>query len=96
MGLDWGKWLLGLWAALIVGVASVIDSGLVLTLSDPDHFNINTGLKRTLITLAVLAALTGVKVAAAYLKQSPVPVQKEIWTEEQRAAYRKSVAPPSN
>ena len=70
-------WLHGLFAALIVGTASAIDSGLVLVVVAPDKFNVNEGLKRTLITILVLGILSGAKAAFAYLRQSPIPPESQ-------------------
>ena len=67
------NWMHGLAATAIAGAAGAIDSGLALIIIDPDHFNLGSGLRRTLLTIAVLGCLTGAKCAFAYLKQSPVP-----------------------
>ncbi len=67
------NWLHGLIAALIGGAASALDSGLALIIIAPEQFNLNKGLARTLLTITVLGVLSGVKLAFAYLKQSPLP-----------------------
>lgn len=66
-------WLHGLIAGFVGGFASAVDSGLALMVIAPDHFNVGKDLVRTLGTVLVLGTLTGLKVAFAYLKQSPVP-----------------------
>lgn len=67
------KWFHGLVAAFVGGCAGAFDSGIALILIAPETFNLNKDLTKTLMTVAVLGLLTGLKCAAAYLKQSPVP-----------------------
>lgn len=66
-------WKHGLLAAVIGGFASSIDSGLALIVIAPDKFNLGIDIWKTILTMLVLGLLTGAKVAAAYLKQSPLP-----------------------
>jgi multisubunit Na+/H+ antiporter MnhB subunit len=68
-------WVHGLGAAFIGGAAGALEAGLVLIVMAPDKFNLGKDLVRTLGTVAVFAVLSGVKLAAAYLKQSPLPAQ---------------------
>jgi hypothetical protein len=67
------KWIHGLAAAFIGGIATALDSGLALIIIAPEQFNLNKGLARTLLTIAVLGVLSGAKLAFAYLKQAPLP-----------------------
>lgn len=67
------KWFHGLVAAVIVGASTALESGVLLTIVAPGEFNLNDGFFRLLISVGVLSGLSGVKAAAAYLKQSPVP-----------------------
>ena len=67
------KWFHGLVGGIVGGFAGAIDSGLTLPLLAPDKFNINAGLGKLLLGMLVFAILSGVKVGAAYLRQSPVP-----------------------
>lgn len=78
------RWLFGLVAAFVGGLAGALDSGLALMMISPAEFNLGEGLIKTLGTVGVLGLLTGIKVAAAYLKQSPLP--REVWTPAERAA----------
>lgn len=71
------KWLHGLVAAFVSGSAGAIDSSLALMVLVPEKFNLNAGLKLTLLTALVLGALTGAKCTFAYLKQSPLPPEPE-------------------
>ncbi len=82
--MDWKHWAYGLLAAVIGGFAGAVDSGIALIIMAPETFNIGPGLHKTLLTIAVLGLLTGIKFGVAYLKQSPLP--RDPWTEEQRAA----------
>jgi hypothetical protein len=73
------EWKHGLLAAFIGGAASAFDSGLALILIAPNEFNLNSKLWHTLLTVLVLGVLSGIKLAAAYLKQSPTP--RDVWDE---------------
>lgn len=66
-------WAYGLFAGFLGGAATAIDSSLALMVIAPDKFNIHEGLKTSLVTAGVLAVLTGAKVMAAYIKQTPLP-----------------------
>jgi hypothetical protein len=80
------KWLHGLSAAFVGTVATSIDSSVTLTLIAPETFNLNHGLKKTLVTVLVLSLLSGVKTAMAYLKQAPVPPAEDEPVPAQKAA----------
>jgi hypothetical protein len=67
------RWLYGLSSGFIGGMAGAVDSGLALLIIAPSDFNLGPHLRKTLLTVLVLGLLTGVKVAFAYLKQSPLP-----------------------
>lgn len=69
-------WLHGLAAAFIGAAAGAVSSGLGVLFVDPDHFNLGTGLIRTIETVGISAVLQGVVTAAAYLRQSPLPESK--------------------
>jgi len=86
MGLDWGKWLYGVVAAFIGGGSSAITSGLAAIGIDPDHFNLNNGLRHTATLAGTVFVVSGGISAFAFLKQSPLPTSRDIWTDEQRAA----------
>ena len=68
-------WLHGLVAAFVGGSANMVTSGLALMLINPEQFNLGPALVHTLLSVFVLAAISGLQTAAAYLKQSP------LWTE---------------
>lgn len=85
--MNWRHWLYGLGAAFIGGAAGAIDSGIALIIISPETFNLSAGLHKTLLTVAVLGLLTGIKFGVAYLKQSPLP--REEWTPAQRAEAAK-------
>jgi hypothetical protein len=73
MNKDTAAWLHGLLSGFIGGFAGAVDSGLALIVIAPQTFNLGPALWKTLGTMTVLGVLTGLKVAFAYLKQSPVP-----------------------
>lgn len=71
------KWLHGLAAGFLGGFWSSIDNGLALMIIAPKSFNLDTELLKTLLAMFVLGCLSGGKIAAAYLKQSPLPPMDE-------------------
>lgn len=92
MGQRFNTWLYGLVSGFIGGGATAITSSMVLPAIDGKDFNFSSGLHNMLVVCGTLFVVHGVITAAAYLAKSPLPQQKEIWTEEQRDAYRKSIA----
>ena len=74
-GLD--LWLKGLVAAAIAGAANGVITGLAAVGIDPAHFNLQAGLKSTLAIAGVSALMSGIIGVAAYLKQSPLPVNPQ-------------------
>lgn len=71
------KWLHGLIGGFVGGFAGAIDSALALMVVDPKEFNVGPGLVKTLETAVILGILVGLKVAFAYLKQSPLPPEDD-------------------
>ncbi len=86
MTLDWGHWLKGLMAALIGGGAGGVTNGISANLILPDQVNVHGGLRNMLWLMGVSFAINAALSAFFYLKQSPVPTEREVWTDEQRAA----------
>lgn len=84
--LDWGHWFLGLMAALITGGAGSIMNTSAAGWIAPETFNTAGGLHKTMLLFAASFVTSGILGMAAYLKQSPVPTERDIWTDEQRAA----------
>jgi len=66
-------WAKGLLAAAIAGAANGIMTGFAAVGIDPQHFNLQAGLKPTLAIAAVSAIMSSIVGVAAYLKQSPLP-----------------------
>lgn len=66
-------WAHGLLSAFIGGAANAAYSGLTLIVMAPETFNLGVALKKTLVTLLVLAVLSGAQTTFAYLKKSPTP-----------------------
>lgn len=89
MRLDWGHWFMGLMAALITGGAGSITTTGAAGWIAPESFNMAGGMHKTLLLFGTSFIINGVLGAAAYLKQSPVPQERDIWTDEQRAAATK-------
>ena len=67
------KWWYGLVAGFLGGLWGSIDSGLAVMVLAPKEFNLDDKMMHTFTAMAVLGLLDGVKVAVAYLKQSPLP-----------------------
>lgn len=89
MKLDWKHWLLGLWAAVIGGGSGGVINGLTAMGLDSEHFNLTGGLRHTLELFGVSFIVNGGIAMFLYLKQSPVPADRDVWTDEQRAAATK-------
>ena len=68
-------WWRGLVAAAIAGGANGVITGFAAVGIDPQHFNLQAGLRSTLAIAAVSAVMSGIIAVAAYLKQSPLPQQ---------------------
>lgn len=68
-------WLHGLIAALVGGSSEMLASSLGLVIIAPEKFEIGPQLWKTLLVISVLTILSGAKVAAAYLKTSPIPAE---------------------
>jgi hypothetical protein len=85
--LDWGHWLLGLWAAIIGGGSGGVTAGLASMGIDPEHYNLTNGIKHTLTLMGAVFVVNAAISMFLYLKQSPVPQVREQWTPEQRAAH---------
>src|SRR6267142_1411 len=96
MGLDWGKWFMGLMAALITGGAGSITTTGAAGWIAPESFNMAGGFHKTMLLFGSAFVINGVIGAAAYLKQSPVPIERpprDIWTDAQRAAAAAAAKP---
>lgn len=70
-------WAKGLLAAAIAGAANGVITGFAAVGIDPQHFNLQAGLKPTLAIAGVSALMSGMIGVAAYLKQSPLPPDDE-------------------
>mgnify|MGYP003394791615 CR=1 FL=1 len=70
---NWRIWLKGLVAAVIAGAANGIITGFAAVGIDPQHLNLQAGLKSTLAIAGISAVMSAIIAAAAYLKQSPLP-----------------------
>ena len=68
-------WWRGLMAAGIAGGANGVITGFAAVGIDPQHFNLQAGLRSTLAIAAVSALMSSIIGVAAYLKQSPLPGQ---------------------
>lgn len=71
-------WLHGLVAAFISGGAN----GITVMIVDPTQFNLFQGGAAKLGMVMLVGAIVG---AALFLKQSPLPPEREVWTAEERA-----------
>jgi hypothetical protein len=93
MRLNWGAWLYGLISGFIGGGASALTSSVVLPAVDSKDFNFSGGgFHNLLIVAGTLFLVHGGMTSAAYLSKSPLPVERTIWTDEQRAAAKTTPA----
>lgn len=67
--MNWNLWLKGLISAVIGGAANSI----VVMAIDPVQFNLSEGIGK----LGTVALASAIVAAAMYLKQSPIPEDKE-------------------
>lgn len=93
MKLEWGHWFYGLVSGFIGGGAASVSSFIANNLTDPKDFNLGGGLHHALVNMGVTFLIAGLITAVAFLKQSPLPQSREIWTDEQRAAAKPVEAP---
>jgi hypothetical protein len=94
MKLAWQSWLYGLGSGFIGGGASAMSSFFANNLTDPKDFNIGAGLHHTLVNAGITFLIAGSIVTFAFLKQSPLPKEREVWTDEQRAAIKQEPPKP--
>jgi hypothetical protein len=69
-------WWRGLTAAAIAGGANGVITGFAAVGIDPQHFNLQAGLRSTLAIAGASALMSGIIGVAAYLKQSPLPKEQ--------------------
>lgn len=70
-------WAKGLLAAAVAGAANGVITGFAAVGIDPQHFNLQAGIKPTLAIAVVSAMMSGIIGVAAYLKQSPLPATND-------------------
>ena len=72
-------WLKGLLAAVIAGAANGVITGFAAVGIDPVHFNLRAGagLGSTMAIAGISALMSALIGAAAYLKQSPLPMPQD-------------------
>lgn len=88
MQLNWSGWLYGLVSGFIGGGSSAVSSFVANNITDPKDFNLGTGLHHTMANAGVTFLIAGGITVFAFLKQSPLPKAREVWTDEQRAAAK--------
>ena len=66
-------WLKGVVAAAISGGAGGILTGFAAVGIDPQHFNLQAGMRETLRMAAAAALINAIIGVAAYLQKSPMP-----------------------
>ena len=66
-------WLKGVVAAAISGAAGGILTGFAAVGIDPQHFNLQSGMRETLRMGAAAALINSIIGVAAYLQKSPMP-----------------------
>jgi hypothetical protein len=71
------KWRRGLVSGFVGSFAGSVEAALALIITQPDLFNLNEKLLSTLYSSSVIGILSGVRFAAAYLKEFPLPPDEE-------------------
>ncbi|MDE3117076.1 MAG: hypothetical protein KGL26_15855 [Pseudomonadota bacterium] len=71
--MDLRIWIKGIAAAAISGGANGIVTGFAAIGIDPNHFNLQAGIRHTLVIGGASAAISAVLGVALYLRQSPIP-----------------------
>jgi hypothetical protein len=66
-------WLKGVVAAAISGGAGGILTGFAAVGIDPQHFNLQSGMRETMRMAAAAALINAIIGVAAYLQKSPMP-----------------------
>jgi len=66
-------WIKGVVAAAISGAAGGILTGFAAVGIDPQHFNLQSGMRETLRMGAAAALINSIIGVAAYLQKSPMP-----------------------
>jgi hypothetical protein len=70
-------WLKGILAAAISGAAGGILTGFAAVGIDPQHFNLQSGMRETLRIAAAASLINSIIGVAAYLQKSPMPEAAE-------------------
>ena len=91
--LDWGKWLYGLVSGFIGGGAGSISAGFAGIYTDPTHFSPEHGARHLFVLMGITFLASGIMTSAAYLKQSPLPQQREAWSDEKRSQFKNQQQP---
>jgi hypothetical protein len=66
-------WLKGILAAAISGAAGGILTGFAAVGIDPQHFNLQSGMRETMRIAAAASLINSIIGVAAYLQKSPMP-----------------------
>lgn len=74
---SWEAWLFGLTAAFIGGGAGSVTSGIASMGIDPQHFNLRSGLYDTVALMGAAFLVNGLLSACLYLRQSPLPGDRQ-------------------
>ena len=70
-------WLKGIVAAGISGAAGGILTGFAAVGIDPQHFNLQSGIRETMRMAAAAALINSIIGVAAYLQKSPLPASSD-------------------
>jgi hypothetical protein len=72
---DWPTWFLGIMRSFISGGSSAIVSAAATMGIDPEHFNLTTGFKHTILLMVTMFVFMGVIHMAMYLQTHGAPDQ---------------------
>jgi hypothetical protein len=73
--LDWSDWIKGIVAAFVGGGAGAVTSGVVVSLGDPQQYNMGT--QKFYVLVGTVFAMSGMMNMMAFLRTKPLPDVKQ-------------------
>jgi hypothetical protein len=78
--LDWSDWLRGVISAFVGGGAGAVTSGVVVSLGDPQQYNMGT--QKFYVLVGSVFLMSGMMNLMAFLRNKPMPDVKTVTTVE--------------
>jgi hypothetical protein len=73
--LDWSDWIKGIVAAFVGGGAGAVTSGIVVSLGDPQQYNMGT--QKFYVLVGSVFLMSGLMNMMAFLRSKPIPDVKQ-------------------